>query len=305
MLQPASRTAAVLLALALGGVCTADEVFLRGGGRLTGVVVERTKDKVVVETGPGRVTLPMSRVERIVEGRSSLEMYGERAAALVPGDVQGWTELARWAADHDLLTQSREAWQKALAADPSNPEANAALGRVEVDGVWMGREDAYRARGYVPFEGRWVTPAEHEALVRERALEEQAARERREAELRVREAEARARRPRRAPSRPRRRRSRPTRASPSGGAGVGAEAGTCPPSGPGSRARVRRTPPAVRGDPGPTRTRRRLPSRRPSRPRPRPRRRPLRGSSPAPSWSRLSPSRARIDFRLIFAYLLR
>ena len=193
MLQPAPRTATVLLALALGGVCTADEVFLRGGGRLTGVVVERTKDKVVVETGPGRVTLPMSRVERVVESRSALEAYRERAAALAPGDAQGWADLARWAADHDLLTQSREAWQKTLAADPSSPEANAALGRVEVDGVWMGREDAYRARGYVPFEGRWVTPAEHEALVRERALEEQAARERREAELRVREAEARAR----------------------------------------------------------------------------------------------------------------
>jgi hypothetical protein len=193
MVQAARRTPIILSALVLAGVCSADEVHLRGGGRVSGVVVERTKDRLVVETGPGRVSLPLSRVERVVEARSALEAYRERAAALAPADAPGWADLARWAAERDLLTQSREAWMKALAADPSSPEANAALGRVEVDGVWMGRDDAYRARGYVEFEGRWVTPAEHEALVRERAVEEESERQRREADLRVREAEARAR----------------------------------------------------------------------------------------------------------------
>jgi hypothetical protein len=193
MPHAAGPTAITLLATALVGAASADDVFLRGGGRLTGVIVERTGDTVVVETGPGRVTLSLSRVERIVEGRSALEGYRERAAAVAPGDAQGWADLARWASERDLLTQSREAWQRALAADPTLPEANAALGRVQLDGVWMGTDDAYRARGYVEFEGRWVTPAEHEALVRERAFEEETERQRREAELRVREAEARAR----------------------------------------------------------------------------------------------------------------
>jgi len=188
------RAAIGLVAAGLSAATVSpDEIFLRGGGRVSGVVVERTSQAIVVETGPGRVTLSMALVEKVVEGRSALEAHHERAAALEPGDVEGWAALARWAAVRDLLTQSREAWQRVLAADPSHPEANAALGRVEVDGTWMGEAEAYRARGYVSFEGRWVTPAEHEALVRERALEEQAARERREAELRVREAEARAR----------------------------------------------------------------------------------------------------------------
>ena len=52
--------------------------------------------------------------------------------------------------------------------NPSNPEANEALGRVQLDGAWVAEEEAYRARGYVPYDGRWVTPAEHEALLRER-----------------------------------------------------------------------------------------------------------------------------------------
>jgi hypothetical protein len=190
MAQRVRRIAITLLAVGVARVSGADDVFLRGGGRLSGVVVERTKDKVVVETGPGLVTMPMSRVERIVESRSSLEAYQERVAALAPGDVPGWADLARWAAEHDLLTQSRRAWQRVLAADPSHPEANAALGRVQQDGAWMTSDEAYRARGYVEYAGRWVTPAEHEALLRERAAEEQAARERREATARAEQEEA-------------------------------------------------------------------------------------------------------------------
>ena len=135
----------------------------------------------------------MALVVKVVEGRSALEAYHERAAAIEPGDVDGWAGLARWAAERDLVTQSREAWQRVLSADPSHREANAGLGRIEVDGTGMGQAEAYRARGYVSFEGRWVTPAEHEALVRERMAEEAWQVEAREAGLRVREAEARAR----------------------------------------------------------------------------------------------------------------
>ena len=189
-----TKTLLTFLSAALWATPAAsDEILLRGGGRVRGVIVERTKDAVVIETAPGRLTLPMRRIERIVESRSALEEFHERAAELAPGDAAGWATLARWAAERDLLTPSREAWRRVLAVDPSHPEANAALGRVELDGAWITEEEAYRARGYVEYEGRWVTPAEHEALVRERTAEEASARDSREAALRVREAEARAR----------------------------------------------------------------------------------------------------------------
>jgi hypothetical protein len=170
-----------------------DELILVGGGRVSGRIVEKTATRIAIETGPGRVTLPLSRVERIVEGRSALQVFAERAADLDRGDVAGWAELARWAEERELLTQAQLAWQRVLAADPRNSEANAGIGRVAVGGVWMSRDDAYRARGYVSYEGRWLTPAEHEAAVRERQAEEASVRIAREADLRVREAEARAR----------------------------------------------------------------------------------------------------------------
>ena len=61
-----------------------------------------------------------------------------------------------------------------------------------MDGRWVSEDESYRARGYVKFEGEWMTPAEHEAILRERAAEDARERERREADTRVREAEARA-----------------------------------------------------------------------------------------------------------------
>jgi hypothetical protein len=187
------RAAAAILAATVTTLpATADEVFLKGGGRVQGVVVERTERAIAVETGPGRVTFPLSVVERVVEGRSALEVYRERAAGLAPEDAAGWAALARWADERGLPTQSREAWAQSLRANPSSPEANQALGRVQLDGAWVAEDEAFRARGYVPYDGRWVTPAEHEALLRERAAHEASVRERREAELRVREADARA-----------------------------------------------------------------------------------------------------------------
>ena len=179
--------------LLLPAALWADEVHLENGGVVSGVIVERTAQAIVLETGPGRVTLPLSRVARVVESRSSLATFQERAAATPPADVEGLARLARWADDHDLATQARETWLRVLALDPGHPEANGALGRTYLDGAWMNESDAYRAQGYVRYRDRWVTPAEHDALVRERASREQAASDRMETEMRLREAEARAR----------------------------------------------------------------------------------------------------------------
>ena len=59
-------------------------------------------------------------------------------------------------------------------------------------GRWVSEAESYKARGYVQYQGEWITPAEHEALLRERAADDARDRERQAAETRAREAEARA-----------------------------------------------------------------------------------------------------------------
>jgi len=184
----------VFLGLALSpGLGFADEVFLRGGGQLTGEVVEKGSDSILVDVGTGRIGLPLSSVERIVPGQTPLVVYRQRATALAPEDAAGWRALGQWAREQGLDEQARAAFENAVAADPGDVAAHRALGHVQVRGEWMTREESLRARGYVLFEGAWVTADQKQETLEQR----QAAAEERgrwaESEARVREAEARTR----------------------------------------------------------------------------------------------------------------
>jgi hypothetical protein len=192
----AARVAGACLLSAAGltsGAASADEVFLVGGGRIVGEVVEQRAGAVVVEVGAGRVTLPAYRVSRIASGRSPLTVYRERAARLAPQDARGWLELGFWARDNDLLTLAREAFERVAAVDPTSEAAHRALGHVRLDGQWMSEDEGYRARGYVQFEGAWMTPQQAQLVTQQRAAEAAARSVEREAQVREREAEARAR----------------------------------------------------------------------------------------------------------------
>lgn len=186
------RALVVSLAL-LPAAARADDVLLKGGGRLSGVIVARSAVSITLDTGPGRVTLPMSRVVSVVARTADLAIYRQRAAALLPANIAGWLSLADWADNHGLLTQAREAYAYVLTLDPDNAPAHRALGHVWTGERWATVEESYRARGFIPFEGSWVTPDEHRAIIEERMAAAAADRDRAEAAARVREAEARAR----------------------------------------------------------------------------------------------------------------
>lgn len=188
------RPSVAVLALGLmTAPALADEVFVRGGGRVTGQIIEQGPDSIVVDIGPGQIGLPLSYVERIVPGSTPQAVYRERAARLAPGDVAGWVALGQWAMEQDLLTKGRAAFEHVLGIDPSNAAAHQALGHVRVDDQWMTPEESYRARGFVSYQGRWITPDERRALLEERMAAAEQDRMRAEGEARIREAEARAR----------------------------------------------------------------------------------------------------------------
>jgi hypothetical protein len=195
-----NRIAAVSLLALTPALVQADSVFLKNGGEIKGEIVEQREDAIVLEVGPGRLTVARRNVARIVVSTTDLGLYNARAAALAPLDVRGWLSLGRWAQSHDLGTQAREAYEHVLAVDPTNADAHLALGDVRVADRWLSGPDANRALGLVEFEGMWMSPDERSVRVEERRLDaeqRQAVREAdaraREAEARVREAEARAR----------------------------------------------------------------------------------------------------------------
>ena len=183
------RRAIVLLALAAVPVF-ADEVHLRGGGRITGEIIEQTDEFVTVDVGGGgTLTARMSSVVGIEKGTSPLQEYRARAAEVDGGDAEAWRELARWATGNALASQAADAYSRVVAILPDDEEANRALGRVRLDGRWVSEEESYRARGYVEFEGEWLTPAEQQRIVADRRAREAADRQANEAEIQAIEAE--------------------------------------------------------------------------------------------------------------------
>jgi tetratricopeptide (TPR) repeat protein len=152
--------------------------------------VSRTDSVVQVDVGAGTIDVKMADVDRIEEGASALTEYARRAGTLQPDDADGWRELGRWARGQGLNTQAAQAYERVLAIAPGDAEANEALGRVQVGGRWVSEEESYRARGYVKFEGEWMTPSEQQAILQERAADRNAESARQEQQAR--EAEERA-----------------------------------------------------------------------------------------------------------------
>jgi hypothetical protein len=182
----APRWAPLLLLAALP--LHADDVFLKGAGQLSGHIVSRSATALEIDVGAGIVTIPLDKVARIVEGRSPLDEYRDRAA-LKDDDREGWRALARWARSQGLAAQAEEAWKRVLSLAPDDADANQGLGRVRFQGRWVTEEESFRAQGFVEFEGDWITPAEHDAILKNREAEQKKA----ESEARTREADAKAR----------------------------------------------------------------------------------------------------------------
>jgi hypothetical protein len=171
----------------------ADDVYLRGGGQITGQIVERTAESVTVDVGGGTLTVRMASIVRIEESTSPLQEYRARAARIAKGDAEAWRELARWATSCALGTMASQAWSKVVEIIPDDPEANRALGRVQSGGKWVTEEESYRARGYVQFEGEWMRPGERQAILEDRRAREEADRQAEAARLQTEEKEKRER----------------------------------------------------------------------------------------------------------------
>jgi len=186
------KRAIVVIALAAVPVF-ADDVYLQGGGQITGEIVEQTENSVTVDIGGGAtISAHMSNVVRIKKSTSPLQEYRARAAKIPAGDAEAWRKLARWATGHALSSQAAKAYSQVVAILPNDQEGNRALGRVQVDGRWVTEEESYIARGYVEFEGEWMTPGERQQILASRQASKEADRQANDAAIQSIDAEQKA-----------------------------------------------------------------------------------------------------------------
>ena len=169
-----SMLAAAVLGPALAAPALADVVYLKSGKKFEGVVEDKD-DTVVVRLESGsRFTFNREDVDRIERQAPPWEVYEQKARALKPADAAGHLELARWCREKGLTSRMQKELEAVVLAEPDNAEARALLGHEKLDGKWMTREEALKARGFVQVDGVWLGPKEYEAHRQKVEAEEKA-----------------------------------------------------------------------------------------------------------------------------------
>lgn len=175
-----SRIASCLLAGALLPIAAgADSVYLKNGESFEGVEAVVSEDQVRIDLAIGSLRLPMSKVERIEEGGSTLGEYRTREARLgrEPADAQGWLELAIWARAHDFQQGAAKAAFLAARLDPELQALDPVMAGLdfvydEAAREWVPYGEAMRRQGLVEHQGDWVTPEERRERARTEVLAE-------------------------------------------------------------------------------------------------------------------------------------
>lgn len=179
----------VLFVAALFNAAYGDDVSLTSGGTVSGIVREES-DWIKVEVPSGTVSFPASQVEKIERKKHVLHEYYEKYAPIERSkDPQALYDLAAWAKERGLTRFTVELSGRVLALDPGHEGAHCLLGHEKREDRWLGADEAKRADGLVRFQGRWITAAERDRILREEDEIRQAAADR--YEQRKREAEER------------------------------------------------------------------------------------------------------------------
>jgi hypothetical protein len=165
--------AALIVALA-ASTAAADEIQLTNGRKIVGNVTKKDANKVTVEVGAGTITLDAKDVSSINPGKTPLNEYDERLAAVKDSKnaAQLW-ELAGWAKSKGLTRYVVPLSTQIIAIDPEHSGARAELHHEKIGGKWLTFDQAQEARGLIKLEDRWVTKAEIQ-MIENRRLEAKA-----------------------------------------------------------------------------------------------------------------------------------
>jgi len=164
------RLAAIVLACML--ICPlarADVFELRGGGRVTGRLVnpdQSPRKTYVIETlSGGQITLAADQVVKRT-ALSARDAEYEKRRAECPDTIEGHWQLAEWCRENFLSARREEHLRRILQLDPDHQAARGALGYARVDGAWKKRREVLESRGLRWYRGRWRTKQEIEVIER-------------------------------------------------------------------------------------------------------------------------------------------
>ena len=166
---------AALLGLLPLRAASADVLTTAEGLVLEGRVEKLPNGWYRVHTPEGAVELAPKAVASVTLGVTPSADLRKEAAAVDAADAVALYRLALRAEEAGAADLAQELLARVLKLDVDHPAARRALGFERVGDAWVASDDAQRKKGLVLFRGRWMLPAEVEAISRKPATALEAA----------------------------------------------------------------------------------------------------------------------------------
>lgn len=132
--------------------------MLRDGQRYTGLLVERTPERVVLRIAGIDTAIPTAQIDRITLMRPVLDRYREMRAAISDDDVEQLLMLAEWLRSRNQWDAALKELDHILRVQPQNGEAKRL--RVLVESQRMLAERAGQGRSPAPSSGPRTSAAD-------------------------------------------------------------------------------------------------------------------------------------------------
>lgn len=98
-------------------------IFLVGGQRIDGVLIEERDDSIVVRIGGVETTVKREHIDRITIERPAIERYREMRRLIADDDVDRRLILIDWMRAENLLDEAQREIEEVLEREPSNGDA--------------------------------------------------------------------------------------------------------------------------------------------------------------------------------------
>jgi hypothetical protein len=159
---------ALLLSLvalaAFAAFAAADEIVLKGGGRVSGDVTSREDGRIVLQTAYGSVTFESTDISEVRYSSAREKEIRDQLKGLSPTDIPGRLKLASQASAEGYADLSKSVYTQVIALDADDKTARAALGYVSFEGEWVTPKDRALHPGLVPYQGKWLSAEDRDAL---------------------------------------------------------------------------------------------------------------------------------------------
>jgi hypothetical protein len=156
-----SWSVALVLGLTLAG--RADQIVLRGGGQIRGVVIpDPTRPEhllVQTETGTSPIAFRKEQVVSVIAAPGPLDEYLARRDR-TEATAQAQYDLGLWCEGRKLTGPAEIHYRRAVELDKDFGPAQKKLGHVRYKDRWLTYDELREAQGLVKHKGKWITQEE-------------------------------------------------------------------------------------------------------------------------------------------------